>query len=99
MVSYKYKKKGDLVMKVYVNWETQEIVGPNQVEEIIDRKLSDYLANDDFLMYLEERNYTLVEVWYMDDKQKESIMEDFTTYQRELVGEWFDEEFCEYEVE
>ena len=36
MVSYKYKKKGDLVMKVYINWETQEIVGPNQVEETAD---------------------------------------------------------------
>ena len=85
-------------MRVYVNWETQEIVGPNQVEEIIDCKLSEYLANDDFLMYLEER-YSLSAVWEMDDKQKESIMEDFTDYQRELVEEWFDNEFCEYEVE
>ena len=85
-------------MRVYVNWETQEIVGPNQVEEIIDRKLSDYLANDDFLMYLEER-YSLSAVWEMDDKQKESIMEDFTAYQREQAEEWFDEEFYEYEIE
>ena len=85
-------------MRVYVNWETQEIVGPNQVEEIIDRRLSYYLSNDDLLMYLEER-YNLSEVWEMDDKQKESIMEDFTNYQREQVEEWFDEEFCEYEVE
>ena len=58
-------------MKVYVNWETQEIVGPNQIEEIIDSKLSDYLENDDLLeIYLEERNYALVEIWYMDDKQR-----------------------------
>ena len=85
-------------MRVYVNWETQEIVGPNQVEEIIDRKLSDYLTNDDLLMYLEER-YNLSEVWEMDDKRKESIMKDFTNYQREQVEEWFDEEFCEYKVE
>ena len=85
-------------MRVYVNWETQEVVGPNQIEELIDRKLSDYLTNDDLLMYLEE-HYNLSEVWEMDDKQKESIMEDFTAHQRELAGEWFDNEFCEYEVE
>ena len=85
-------------MKVFVNWETQEVIGPNQVEEIIDRKLSDYLTNDDLLMYLEER-YNLSKVWEMDDKQKESIMEDFTNYQREQAEEWFDEEFYEYEVE
>ena len=85
-------------MKVYINWKTQEIVGPNQVEEIIVRKLSDFLSNYDLLIYLEE-HYNLSEIWKMDDKQKESVMEDFTDYQRELVGEWFDKEFCEYEVE
>ena len=86
-------------MRVYVNWETQEIVGPNQVEEIIDRRLSYYLEDDQLLEeYLEER-YTLAAVWRMNDKQKESIMEDYTNYQREYVEEQFDTEFCEYEVE
>ena len=87
-------------MRVYVNWETQEIVGPNQIEEIIDSKLSDYLENDDLLeIYLEERNYTLVEVWYMDDKQRENVMEDYAAYQREYAEKQSDTEFCEYEVE
>lgn len=86
-------------MFVYVNWETQEVVGPNQVETIIDRKLSDYLEDDDLLEdYLEER-YTLAAVWRMDDRRKESIMEDYTAYQKEQAEEWFDDEFCEYEVE
>ena len=86
-------------MRVYVNWETQEIVGPNQVEELIDRKLSDYLENDDLLeIYLEER-YSFSEVWYMDDKQRESVMEDYAAYQREYVEKQFDNEFCEYEIE
>ena len=86
-------------MRVYVNWETQEVIGPNQVEETIDRKLSDYLETDELLeIYLEER-YSFSEVWNMDDKQKESIMEDFTAYQREEVERRFDNEFCEYEVE
>ena len=87
-------------MRVYVNWETQEVVGPNQIEEIIDSKLSDYLENDDLLeIYLEERNYTLVEVWYMDDKQRKSVMEDYAAQQRECAEKQFDTEFCEYEVE
>ena len=86
-------------MKVFVNWETQEVIGPNQVEETIDRKLSDYLENDDLLeIYLEER-YTPAEVWHMDDRQKESVMEDYTDYQREHVEKQFDIDFCEYEVE
>ena len=86
-------------MLVYVNWETQEVIGPNQVETIIDRKLSDYLEDDDLLeVYLEER-YTFAAVWHMNDRQKENIMEDYTVYQKEQADEWFDDEFCEYEVE
>ena len=86
-------------MRVYVNWETQEIVGPNQVEEIINRRLSYYLEDDQLLEEYLEKYYSLAEVWRMDDKQKESIMEDYTDYQREYVEEQFDTEFCEYEVE
>ena len=86
-------------MRVYVNWETQEIVGPNQVEEIINRRLSDCLNDDQLLEEYLEKYYSLAEVWRMDDKQKESIMEDYTDYQREYVEEQFDNEFCEYEVE
>ena len=86
-------------MRVYVNWETQEIVGPNQIEALIDQKLSDYLEDDELLeIYLEER-YTPAAVWHMDDKQKESVMEDYTAYQREYVEKQFDNEFCEYEIE
>ena len=86
-------------MRVYVNWETQEIVGPNQIEEIIDRRLSDCLKDDQPLEEYLAEYYTLAEVWHMDDKQKESIMEDYADYQREYVEEQFDTEFCEYEVE
>ena len=86
-------------MRVYVNWETQEIVGPNQVEEIINRRLSDCLNDVQLLEEYLEKYYSLAEVWRMDDKQKESIMEDYTDYQREYVEEQFDTEFCEYEVE
>ena len=86
-------------MRVYVNWETQEIVGPNQIEALIDQELSDYLKDDELLeIYLEER-YTLSAIWYMDDKQRESVMEDYTAYQREYIEKKFDNNFCEYEVE
>ena len=86
-------------MRVYVNWETQEIAGPNQVEEVIDRKLSDRLKDDQFLEEYLTEYYTIAEVWHMDDRQKESVMEDYTAYQREYVEKQFDDEFCEYEIE
>ena len=86
-------------MRVYVNWETQEIVGPNQIEALIDQKLSDYLEDDQPLEEYLAEYYPLAEVWHMDDKQKKDIMKDFIAYQREYVEDQFDKEFCEYEVE
>ena len=86
-------------MRVYVNWETQEVVGPNQIEEIIDRRLSDCLKDDQPLEEYLAEYYTLAEVWHMNDRQKESVMEDYTDYQREHVEKQFDTDFCEYEVE
>lgn len=86
-------------MRVYVNWETEEIVGPNQVEGIINRRLSDCLNDDQLLEEYLEKYYSLAEVWRMDDRQKESVMEDYTIHQKEQAEEWFDNEFCEYEVE
>ena len=86
-------------MRVYVNWETQEVVGPNQIEEIIDHRLSDCLKDDQPLEEYLAEYYTLAEVWHMDDRQKESVMEDYTDYQREHVEKQFDIDFCEYEVE
>ena len=86
-------------MRVYVNWETQEVVGPNQIEEIIDRRLSDCLKDDQPLEEYLAEYYTLAEVWHMDDRQKESVMEDYAIHHKEQAEEWFDNEFCEYEVE
>ena len=86
-------------MRVYVNWETQEVVGPNQIEALIDQKLSDYLEDDELLeTYLRER-YTLSAIWYMDDEQRERVMEDYADCHREYVEKQFDNNFCEYEVE
>ena len=86
-------------MRVYVNWETQEVVGPNQIETAIDRKISDYLEDDDlFEEYLETR-YTFTSIWCMDDKQKENIFEEYTAHLKELAEDWFEGEFCEYDIE
>lgn len=84
---------------VYVNWETQEVVGGHQADEVIDRKLSEYLEDDDLLeAYLDER-FSLSEIWNMDAKQKKEVFEEYTDYQKEEAEGWFDDEFCEYFVE
>lgn len=86
-------------MCVYVNWETQEVVGGHQTDEVIDRKVSEYLEDVDLLEeYLYER-FSISAVWNMDAKQKEETLEEYTDYLKEQAEDWFDDEFCEYIVE
>lgn len=85
-------------MRVYVNWETQEVLGPKEVEEKIDEKYQEY-ANDtyDFNDYLTE-NYTISQIWEMNDIQKGEVLEKYYNDCRSEAEEWFDCEFCEYEI-
>ena len=85
-------------MLVYINWETQEVLGPREVEEKIDEKYQEY-ANDacDFDDYLIE-NYTIPEIWRMDEAQRDEVLEKYYNYCRSEAENWFDREFCEYEV-
>lgn len=87
------------MMRVYVNWETQEVVGGHQADDVIDRKVSEYLEDEELLEeYLYER-FSLSTIWNMDTKRKEEIFEEYTAYQKEQAEDWFDDEFCEYLVE
>ena len=86
-------------MRVYVNWETQEIVGPNQVEAIIDKKASEYINDESAFSDFLYENYTIEQVWRMDSREKNNVLNDYCAGWRDEAEEWFDSKFCEYEVE
>ena len=86
-------------MRVYVNWETQEVYGPEQTEEVISRKHEELCADDAiFEDYLTEY-FTICQIWALTDEERTEILSEFSEFQRGEAEEWFDEEFCEYEVE
>lgn len=86
-------------MRVYVNWETQEVYGPEQAEEVIGRK-HDEMCTDDaiFENYLTER-FTIRRIWDFSDEERANILSNFNSLQRLEAEDWFDSEFCEYDVE
>ena len=86
-------------MCVYVNWETQEVVGGHQADEVIDRKVSEYLEDEKFLEEYLYEYFSLSEIWNMDAKRKEEVLEEYTASLKEQAEDWFDCEFCEYLVE
>ena len=86
-------------MRVYVNWETQEVCGPEQAAETIGRKHEELCADDAiFEDYLTER-FTICQIWALSDEERTEILSEFSELQREEAEEWFDDEFCEYCVE
>lgn len=86
-------------MRIYVNWETQEVLGPREVEEKIDEKYEEYTSDTfDFDDYLTE-NYTVTQIWNMNETQKDEVLENFYSLCRNEAEEWFDSNFCEYDVE
>lgn len=86
-------------MRVYINWDEQEVYGPVQAEEAINRKHEKLCADDAiFEDFLTER-YTICQIWDMSDDERAEVLEEFNKLQREEAEDWFDEEFCEYCVE
>ena len=86
-------------MRVYVNWETQEVLGPTQAEEVIGRKHDELCADDAiFEDYLTER-FTISQIWALSDEERTETLSEFSEFQREEAEDWFDDEFCEYYVE
>lgn len=85
--------------RVYVNWETQEVVGGHQADEVIERKVSEYLEDEELLEEYLYEHFSHSAIWNMNAKQKEETFEKYTAYQKEQAENWFDDEFCEYFVE
>ena len=54
-------------MRVYVNWETQEVYGPEQAAEAIDRKFQEFCDDDAiFEDYLTE-HFTICQIWDLSE--------------------------------
>ena len=86
-------------MRVYINWDSQKVVGPEQADELIHSKHEEMCADDAvFEDFLTER-YTVCYIWKMSDDERASVLEEFNKLQLEEAEEWFDDEFCEYRVE
>ena len=86
-------------MRVYVNWETQEVYGPEQTEEVIERKFQEFCDDGAiFEDYLIDR-FTILQMWEISDDERAEVLEEFNKLQLEEAEEWFDSEFCEYCVE
>lgn len=84
-------------VKVYVNWENQQVLGEKEFDELIADKIKNKIDDDyELNNFLEwEKSYTLSEVFDFTEADKKMIMEEFRKYceegaEEEILndGEW-----------
>lgn len=86
-------------MRVYINWGTQEVYGPEETAEVINKKHEEFCADDAiFEDYLTD-HFTISQIWDLSDEERADILSEFSEIQKEQAEDWFDYEFSEYTVE
>ena len=87
-----------MTIKLYVNWSENKILTPKQFEEMLDKKVKERVADEDaFLDYLEQY-FTRMELFEMDEEEKENVKQDFQEHCEEIIHrELVESRFSEYE--
>lgn len=85
-----------MTVKLYVNWSESKILTPKQFKEKLAEKVKERVAEEDaFLDYLEQY-FTRMELFEMDEEEKENVQQDFQEHcedvvHRELIGNRYSE--------
>lgn len=87
-----------MTVKLYVNWSESKILTPKQFEKVLGEEVKERVAEEDaFLDYLEQY-FTRMEIFEMDEEEKESVRQDFQEHCEEVVyRELIGNRYSEYE--
>ena len=83
-----------MTIKLYVNWSESKILTPKQFEEVLDKTVKERVADENaFLDYLAQY-FTHIELFEMDEEEKENVKQDFQEHceeivHRELIESWY----------
>lgn len=68
---------------IYVNWNEQKVMTEDEYNKELDLHAEEYCEdNDNFAEWL-EANYTAIEMFSMEGKQKEEVRKAFLEYARD----------------
>ena len=84
-------------MKVYVNWQTKEVISQEQYNQRIAALAAEYVDDDSLLDdYLEDR-YTSLELFNMSEEERAEVRGDFAEWCYHGAENALIEDFEEYE--
>lgn len=84
-------------MKVYVNWQAEEIISQEQYDQRVAALAADYVDDDSlFDSYLFDR-YTSLELFDMSEAERTEVRGNFAEWCHSKAEADLDEDFEEYE--
>lgn len=85
-------------MKVYVNWQAEEVISQEQYDQRVAELAADYVDDDSLLDdYLEDR-YTSLALFTMSEEERAEVRGDFAEWCHHSAENALVEDFDEYEV-
>lgn len=86
-------------MKVYINWENQEVVTEMQLETVIEEEIEKLESNkDDFAFWL-NNHFSAYEIWNMnDDNLLDGILDGWHECCADRAEQYISNNFDEYDL-
>lgn len=64
-------------MIIYVNWELHKVCNEEELQDNINSLAEDYVNDNDYFTDFLDEKFTTIEVWDLDNEEKENIFEEF----------------------
>lgn len=86
-------------VKVYMNWDSAQVMGGEDVLAYINKLTDDYIHdNEGFEDWLSD-NYTMTELWYLSDEARAEAEKNFREFCHEIANEDFEHTWDVREIE
>ena len=86
-------------MRVYVNWNDEEILSTKQYEDFVEEKVNELKSDKDAFNEWLDRNYNVSELWNEDGADKEIIKAEWETHCWDEVTYDLSHDYDEYDIE
>lgn len=86
-----------MLITFFVDWENQVVLNPLQFREKLAAAADELFDDDDYLAEWLDRNYSTVELFFMDKDEKAEVRERFRAYCEENAESALSDDGEDYE--
>lgn len=82
-----------MIVKLYVDWESQEILNETEYREAIWEKTNEFICDEDVLseFLCEVKHIEVVEAFNLGEEERKTLMDEFKAWCEQEASDWVDE--------